>query len=164
MTEPDSSQGSGPSTQGEGPESPPTNRMVVAVLALLGLLVSLYMWAYAAGLTGPVICGMGDCEAVQSSEYARILGIPVAALGVVGYLGLLVVALAGLQPGARASSRIPGLLLVGGVLGVLFSAYLTYLEAFVIHAWCQWCVGSAIIMVLAFFASFPELKRLRGSS
>lgn len=149
----------------EVPEfSPPLNRMIIAILALLGLLVALYMWAYAAGLTGPVICGMGDCEAVQNSEYSRISGIPVALFGVLGYLAILAVAILGLQPGFQSSRAVPILLFGGGTVGLAFSAYLTYLEAYVIHAWCQWCVSSAIIMVLAFLAAIPELKRLGGSS
>ena len=149
----------------EGQEfSPPLNRMVLSILALLGLFVGLYMWAYAAGLTGPVLCSAGDCEAVQSSEFSRIVGVPVAAFGVVGYLALLVVALMGLQPGFQGSRLIPAFLLGGGVVGVVFSGYLTYLEAYVIHAWCQWCVSSAIIMVLAFLVSLPEVKRMRGSA
>jgi uncharacterized membrane protein len=152
----------------EAPESqdfsPPLNRMVLSILALLGLSVALYMWAYAAGLTGPVLCSVGDCEAVQNSEFSRIAGIPVAAFGVLGYLAMLAVALLGLQPGLQHTRLIPALLLVGGVVGVAFSAYLTYLEASVIHAWCQWCVSSAIIMVLAFLVSLPELRRMRGDS
>jgi uncharacterized membrane protein len=138
--------------------------MAVALLALVGLLVALYMLAYALGLTGPVICGVGDCEAVQSSPYSRVGPFPIAGFGVLGYLGLLALALLGLQPSYRASRLVPLGLLAGGVLGVAFSAYLTYLEAFVIHAWCQWCISSAIIMVLAFLASLPELRRLGGSS
>ena len=54
--------------------------------------------------------------------------------------------------------------MLGGVIGLGFSGYLTYLEAYVINAWCQWCVSSAVIMVLAFFACLPELRRLRGGS
>jgi uncharacterized membrane protein len=134
--------------------------MLVAVLALLGLLVSLYMLAYASGLTGPVICGVGDCEAVQNSAYSRVGPIPVAALGVVGYLTLLVVSVLGIQPGLQRSRLVALLLLAGGVLGLFFTLYLTYLEAFVIRAWCQWCISSAIIMVLAFVASLPEFRRL----
>lgn len=137
--------------------------MVVAILALLGGLVSLYMLAYALGLTGPVICGIGDCEAVQSSPYSRMGPIPVAAFGVVGYLVLMVVSLLGLQPASGGSRIVRWALLGGGVLGVAFSAYLTYLEAFVIHAWCQWCVSSAVIMVLAFLAIVPEFRRAGGS-
>lgn len=144
--------------------SPPLNRMVLAILGLLGFMVAVYMWAYAAGLTGPVLCSVGDCEAVQNSEYARIAGIPVAAFGVFGYLALLVTALGGLQPAFGRSRVIPALLLAGGMLGLLFSGYLTYLEAFVIYAWCQWCISSAVIMVLAFLASLPEIKRMGGSS
>jgi uncharacterized membrane protein len=86
--------------------------------------------------------------------------VPVAAFGVLGYLALIVVSFLGLQPALAGSRKVPLTLLVGGVLGVAFSAYLTYLEAFVIHAWCQWCVGSAIIMLLAFLACLPEVRRL----
>ena len=144
-----------------GPE-PFKNRMVLALLALLGFFIALYMLAYALGLTGSVICGLGDCERVQSSPYSRIGPVPVAGLGVAGYLSLLAVSFLGLQPRGQGSRAVSVLLLLGGVIGLLFSAYLTYLEAFVIGAWCQWCVGSAIIMVLAFLASLPELRRLRG--
>ena len=139
---------------------PPRNRMVVAILALLGLFIALYMLAYALGLTGPVICGIGNCEAVQSSSYARIGPLPVAALGVAGYMALMFVSFVGLQVGTARLRLVPVSLLVGGGLGLLFSGYLTYLEAFVIHAWCQWCVASAIIMLLICMAILPEFKRL----
>lgn len=143
---------------------PPLNRMVVALVALLGLLVALYMVAYAAGLTGPILCNVGHCETVQNSPFSRIGGIPVAVFGAVGYLALLVVGLLGLQPKFIGARWVSLSLLGGGVIGVGFSAYLTYLEAYVIHAWCQWCVSSAILAVLAFLFSFPEIKRMRGSS
>jgi uncharacterized membrane protein len=134
--------------------------MVVAILGLLGFLVSLYMMAYAVGLVGSVICTLGDCERVQNSPYSTIGPIPVAAFGTVGFLALIVVSLMGLQPSWARSRFVPLALLGGGIIGVLFSAYLTYLEAFVIHAWCQWCVSTAIIMVLAFLASLPEARRI----
>jgi uncharacterized membrane protein len=137
--------------------------MVVALLALLGLLVSLYMLAYSLGFMGSVMCGLGDCATVQNSRYSWIGPIPVSGLGVAGYLTLLLVAILGIQPSAVGNRWVPAALLVGGVAGVGFSAYLTYLEAFVIHAWCQWCVTSAIIMLLAFLASLPEISRLGGN-
>ena len=118
------------------------------------------MLAYALGWTGPVICGVGNCEAVQSSPYARLGPVPVAALGVLGYLLLMAVSFMGLQPASEGSRFVPVALLVGSVLGVAFSAYLTYLEAFVIHAWCQWCVSSAIVMALCFLVTLPELRRM----
>ena len=139
---------------------PPANRMALALLGLVGFLISLYMLAYALGWTGPVICGIGDCEQVQSSPYSRIGAIPVAAFGVAGYLILMVLSFLGLNPGPGRSRTVPLLLFAGGVVGLVFSAYLTYLEAFVIRAWCQWCVASALIMVLVFFVSLPELRRI----
>jgi uncharacterized membrane protein len=138
--------------------------MAVAILALVGVLIAAYMVAYAFGWTGPVMCGIGDCEAVQNSPYARIGTIPVALVGLVGYVLMMVVSLAGLQPTRMTSTSISVLLVLGGLLGLAFTGYLTYLEAFVIHAWCQWCVGSAIVMVLAFLAILPEFRRLGGST
>jgi len=145
------------------PFLPPRNRMALAILALVGFLVALYMLAYALGFTGSVICGVGNCEAVQNSPYAWIGSFPVAGFGTLGYLALLILSFLGLQPGSRRSRLIPAGLFFGGIMGVGVSAYLTYLEAFVIHAWCQWCVASAIIMVLAFMASLPELRRMGES-
>lgn len=163
MTDP-ASEGPGAKPDSAIPFTPPLNRMVVAILSLLGLMIALYMLAYAMGLTGPVICGIGECEKVQSSPYSRIGPIPVAAFGVVGYLVLIITCFLGLQPSSRGSRLIPLILLGGGTAGLLFSGYLTYLEGFVIHAWCQWCVGSAIIMALAFLAILPEIRNLGDSS
>ena len=139
------------------------NRMVVAVLALIGFFDALYLWAHNAGLTGPIVCGVGDCETVQSSIYAKIGGVPVSAIGVLGYIALLVLCLVGVQPKHRGSRLIGGLLLGGATLGIGFSGWLTYLEAAVIHAWCQYCVGSAIIMTVIFCFTLPEIGRLRAS-
>lgn len=134
--------------------------MAVALLSLVGLLVSLYLLAHSLGLTGPIVCGVGDCATVQSSEYAWIGPMPVSGIGVAGYAGLLVVALAGLRPGLHESRVISLILLTGAGGGVLFSGYLTYLEAAVIHAWCAWCVSSAVLITLAFLATIPEITRL----
>lgn len=145
------------------PAGPPINRMVVAVLSLVGFFVALYLWAHNAGLTGPIVCGVGDCATVQSSEYAWVGPVPVSAVGVLGYLVLTGLSFLGLQPGHRDSRVIAGLLLGGSVFGVGFSAYLTYLEAAVINAWCQYCVASAIIITLVLLAALPEAARLRPS-
>jgi uncharacterized membrane protein len=146
----------------EVPE-PPMNRMVVSVLALVGFFDALYLWAHNAGLTGPIVCGVGDCETVQSSIYAKIGAVPVSAIGVAGYAALFALSIVGVQPGHRASKVVGGLLLAGATLGVAFSGWLTYLEARVIHAWCQYCVGSAIVMTILFFATLPEVGRLKRS-
>ena len=142
---------------------PPLGRMVVAVLALVGLFVSFYLLAYHLGWLGQVICGVGDCATVQASRWAYVGPVPVPVFGVLGYLVLLVTALVGLQPGFRASRTVAVVLLGGATAGFLFSLWLTYLEAFVIHAWCQWCVVSAVCMTLIFFATLPEIRLLGGS-
>ena len=86
--------------------------------------------------------GSGGCETVQSSSYATIFGVPVAVVGLVGYSGLLFSASLRGEVGVYL-----GLLV--SLVGTLFSAYLTYLELFVIHAICEWCVASAAVMVAA---------------
>ncbi len=124
--------------------------MIAATLALVGLFVALYLWLWKIGVLGVLACGDGGCETVQLSAYADLFGIPVALYGVVGYLALLSVGLAGVQ-GPLATRRGPttALVLLAGV-GVAFSGYLTYLEAAVIHAWCRWCVVSAAIVTAIF--------------
>jgi len=138
--------------------------MVVALLALLGVLVATYLFAHSMGLTGPLVCGVGDCNTVQASIYAKVAGIPVSGIGLAGYVVLLGLALAGLQPNHVANRAIAGLLAVGSGFGFAFSAYLTYLEAAVINAWCQWCVVSAILMTGIFVACLPEWRRMLGAA
>jgi uncharacterized membrane protein len=138
------------------------HRMVVAVLALLGLLMSIYLTLYHYGLTGPLICGGADtCERVQASRYAVFLGLPVALIGAGGYLALLVVSLAGLQGRYAEGPRTTRLLALLSGAGVLFSAYLTWLELFRIHAVCRWCVVSAGVITVIFVASLLGLKEER---
>lgn len=143
--------------------APPMNRMIVAVLSLVGLFVALYLFAHNLGLTGPITCGVGDCATVQASQWAKIGPIPVSSIGVLGYIALFVLSFMGIQPGRRDSAMIGGLLLAGSAGGAAFSGWLTYLEAFVINAWCQYCVISAILITLIFLASLPEIGRLRAS-
>ena len=121
--------------------------MGAAALSLIGVFVAAYLYLYKLGLIGSVMCGTGGCETVQFSAWSRFLGIEVSLIGLVGYAGLLALSLAALQ-GPLAGNRWPARLLAvlsGG--GVAFAIYLTYLELFVIHAICRWCVGSAAIIV-----------------
>lgn len=136
----------------------PRARMAIAVLSLIGLIVAGYLSLHRMGYIGSLQCAIGGCEVVQSSRYAVFLGIPVAYLGLVAYAGLLVVSLLGVQPGRERARWISLALLAGSAVGVLFSAYLTYLEAFVIHAWCQWCVISAVIVTVIFVISVIEAR------
>jgi uncharacterized membrane protein len=135
--------------------------MVVAVLALVGLFIALYLLAYSVGLV-PLVCGISQCETVQMSQWAKVIpgrAIPVPALGVLGYASILTLAMLGIQP-ARAGSRGIGLLMLAlATGGFAYSGFLTYLEANVINAWCVWCITSAVLMTLIFLLSLPELRR-----
>ena len=129
-------------------------RLVLGALAVAGLLISAYLsWVHYAGVAPVCVGGSGGCETVQTSSYATILGVPVAALGLVGYSGLLLSAL--LRGGAGAYL---GLLVA--LVGTFFSAYLTYLELFVIHAICEWCVASATVIVAALVCAAARTWRL----
>lgn len=139
------------------------NRMVIAVLSLAGFFVAFYMLAFSLGWTGPIICGLGECATVQASRWARIGPLPVSALGVGGYLTLFAVSMVGIQPGRASPRTVSVVLLTLSSIALVFSGWLTYLEAFVIQAWCQWCVISAILATLIFLAALPERKRLRGT-
>jgi uncharacterized membrane protein len=142
-------------------ESPPLTRMAIALLALAGLLISSYLTMYKVGLLGEIQCTIGGCEKVQTSRWATFLGLPVSAWGLGAYVTLLVIAMLGIQPRwMRARWVALALFGLSGV-GVVFSAWLTYLEAFVIHAWCQWCLISAVLVTLIFLLSLPGLRQAR---
>jgi len=138
-----------------------TLRMGSALLALVGVLVSTYLYLYKLGLLGAIACGTGGCETVQLSEYSRFLGIEVPLIGLLGYLAILGVALAGIQP-KWESARWPAQALLGLTTGgVAFTVYLTWIELFVLHAICRWCVGSAVIIVLLFVLALLDIRRHR---
>jgi uncharacterized membrane protein len=121
-------------------------RMGAALMSLFGLFVSAYLYLYKIGRIGTLACGTGGCETVQQSTWSRFLGVEVALIGLIGYGLLFVVALASLQASSPRDwpARALTWLAAGGVL---FTIYLTYIELFVIHAICRWCVGSAVIIV-----------------
>jgi uncharacterized membrane protein len=124
--------------------------MLMALIALIGVFVSLYLTLYKLGYIGTLACGTGGCETVQLSKWGDFLGVPVAGWGVVYYVLVLALAIAGVQERFAGSRRLTMVLVVVTGWGLLFTAWLTYLELFVIHAICRWCVGSATMTVLLF--------------
>lgn len=134
-------------------------RMSAAMLSLLGLFVSAYLYLYKIGRIGNLACGAGGCETVQQSPWSRFAGIEVSLIGMAGYAGLLLVSLVALQPGPSTRRWPSSVLLLLSGLGVAFTAYLTYLELFVIHAVCRWCVGSAVIIVAILLLALLDLRR-----
>ena len=117
-------------------------RRLSAGVAIAGIGVATYITIADAGGGAPqCLAGGHGCATVAESHYSHIAGINVAVFGIVGYVLLLAAAA---TPGDLG--RFGGLM--GSLIGFGFSAYLTYLELFVIDAICQWCVGSAVLMTL----------------
>lgn len=135
--------------------------MLVALLALAGLFLSLYLTLFKLGYIGHLACATGSCERVQTSQWSMLLGVPVAAWGVAFYLAVLSVAVAGTLQSLADSPIISRLLMAMTVVGALFSAYLTGLELFVIHATCRYCVTSACIVTAMLVLSVAELRGAR---
>ena len=134
-------------------------RMGAALMSLVGVFVSAYLYLYKIGRIGTLACGTGGCETVQTSVWSRFLGVEVALIGLVGYALVFGVALLALRP-ALIRERWPAALLAALAWGgVLFTLYLTYLELFVIHAICRWCVGSAAIIVTILILALLALRQ-----
>jgi uncharacterized membrane protein len=128
-------------------------RIATAVLALAGAAVAGYLtWVHYAGLEPFCVGGGGGCERVQSSEYAQLGGVPVAVIGLAGYLAILATLALPDELGRAAGALL-------ALTGAAFSAYLTYVEIVEIQAICQWCVVSAIIMTALAVVAVVRLLR-----
>lgn len=151
---------------GDAAPAPPLSRMVLVVLALVGVFVAGYLTLHRFGFIGTLQCSIvGGCETVQASAYAFFpprtvvsWGVSVALIGLIGYLVLFGLGLLGLQPAYVRSRTVARLLVALSGGGLLFSLWLTYVEAAVLRAWCQWCVVSAILIGLVFLFSLPGLR------
>jgi uncharacterized membrane protein len=127
-------------------------RIAIGILSVIGIGIGTYLtYTHYAKLN--VLClSSGGCETVQHSRWSKLDGIPVATLGLAGYIGIFISIWIRGELGRAIGF---GLALVG----FLFSMYLTYREAFTIHAYCQWCLGSAAIMtVLAILTTIRMLR------
>ena len=138
-----------------------TRRMLTALVALVGRFVELYLWLYNAGVIGALACGAGSCETVQLSKWATLLNLPVAAWGVAFYAVVCVVAIALVQERWEGSRKLSLALLLLTTWGLLFSLWLTYLELFVIHAICRWCVVSAVIATVLWALAVADWRAVR---
>lgn len=144
------------------PGLPAGTRVLIPILSLLGIGVAFYL-TYVETQNVAAVCGpVGDCNAVQSSPFAKLFGVlPVGLLGLLGYLAIVVAWFVARTRGGL--SRVAALLMFGMALfGVLFTLYLTYLELFIIHAVCIWCLSSAVIMALVLILTVgPALEALQ---
>jgi uncharacterized membrane protein len=120
------------------------------VIALIGLGIAAYLtYVHYAGLH-PLCLASGGCEKVQSSHWSKLAGIPVATIGLVGYAAILALLFVPGEIGLAGTALV-------ALVGFGFSAYLTWVELARIHAVCQWCVASAILMTLLAVLSVVRL-------
>ena len=135
-----------------------TKRTIVAALALAGIFVALYLLLYKIGIVGNLSCSIGSCETVNTSKWSRFLGLPVAAWGLLFYIDVFAISLIGTFPRFEDERVISIVLVAEAAVGVLFSAWLTYLELAVIQAICIWCVTSAVIVTLILVVSAADMR------
>jgi uncharacterized membrane protein len=125
------------------------------VLTAIGLCLAAYLtYLHYSGTTPPCSIKGNPCSQVQKSRYSEFVGIPVALIGLLGYIAILGSLLA---PEDERTRFVTTVLTVGG-FG--FSAYLTYRELFTLHKICEWCVSSALLMTVIMCLSI--WRYLRG--
>ncbi len=131
-----------------------TLRRTLIALTVLGIGVASYLtYIHYAGIKP--LCGRngGGCEIVQTSQYSKLAGVPVALIGLLGYIAIL----ASLLVRQSENTRLATAALT--VLGFGFSAYLTYRELFTIHHICEYCVSSAVIVTVLMCLSIWSFLR-----
>jgi uncharacterized membrane protein len=117
-------------------------RITLIVLTVVGLCIASYLTYIHYEDIKPVCTAGASCIKVQSSVYAKLAGVPVALIGLLGYIGIL----GSLLVRESENSRLATMAFT--LVGFGFSAYLTYRELFSIHAICEWCASSAVIMTV----------------
>ena len=129
---------------------------IMLALTLLGVLIAGYLtWSHYN--EGSALCAKGGgCDIVRASRYSEVAGVPVAWFGLLGYILISSVLL--LETRSQTFKENADLGLFGlTMIGFVYSAYLTYLELFVIFAVCPYCVASAVVMTLLFSLSVTRL-------
>ena len=128
-------------------------RIAMIVLTLIGVCIASYVtYVHYAGIK-PACTAGESCTKVQTSIYSELAGVPVALMGLIGYIAILATLLAP----ETETTRLATLALTVGGFG--FSAYLTYRELFSIRAICEWCVTSAIVMTILMLLSVWRFLR-----
>jgi vitamin-K-epoxide reductase (warfarin-sensitive) len=126
--------------------------MVIALMAVLGIVVSSVSLDHHFRKSKTSYCDFGqsfNCDIVNRSEYSTIAGVPVAVIGILGYIALLAFATF-----YREKAETPGILLAASLVGLAFALYLTYVEKFILGVWCILCLTSlAAILTIAVLSS-----------
>lgn len=130
--------------------------LTVALLAVFGVAVSSISLYHHFGTSKTSFCDLGqsfNCDVVNRSSYSTVAGLPVAVIGIVGYL--LVLMLATLY---RQKAETPVMLLIASLAGLSFALYLTYVEARILFAWCILCLSSLAVIFAITALSAVVLK------
>lgn len=131
--------------------------IVSLVLALVGASIAAYL-TYVHYNIDALVCAGGGCEIVQTSKYSEIMGIPVAVFGLAMFLGVAALIVVRERMADYAYLANAGII-VALVAALIYYAYLTYLEARVIYAWCEWCVASSIVTLTLFLIEASRMWR-----
>jgi uncharacterized membrane protein len=133
-------------------------RMACSIFALLGMLIAFYILLYDLGRSS-LVCPISGCDVVQASPYSKWFGLPVAGFGFGFFLCLFALSIHSIFSNLFFGFRVPDLLRLSAAPGLVFYAYFSYLEAFVIHAWCFWCVTSSLMLVGFFVCALLEGRK-----
>jgi uncharacterized membrane protein len=126
-------------------------RIAVLVLAAIGAAIASYL-LYERWSGGAPICATGGCETVQESKYSKIAGVPVALLGLLAYLTIFATGLLRSEVARAIGAAV-------AVSGFAFALYLVYVQDQKIHAWCQWCLASDVVIGLLAVVTTVRLLR-----
>lgn len=136
----------------------------MALVSLLGLFLGTYLTLYKFGIIGALACNVSSCEQVQSSRWSVFLGLPVATWGLGFYLTMFALSMAGMQERFEDSRSLSLAMLGMASVGLAFTAWLNYLEAFVMNMWCEWCIVSAIMVVVLFVLAVMDWRDVSRSA
>jgi vitamin-K-epoxide reductase (warfarin-sensitive) len=135
---------------------------LIAILAVVGIAVSSVSLQHHYAKSKTSYCDFGEsfnCDLVNRSQYSSVAGIPVALIGIAGYATLL-----GLATLYRDKAETPGMLLLASAIGLAFALYLTYVEGFVLQAWCILCLTSmTTIFLITVLSALLLTQSMRNS-
>ena len=121
-------------------------KSISLLLALLGLFDSLYLLYEYTSPSRPMLCFTGGCDAVRASAFSHLWGVPMPVFGVAGYLVITLLIIGESLTPAPLALEVRYALAGATGFGFLYSIFLEYLQGFVIHAFCTWCVTSGLVM------------------
>jgi protein-disulfide isomerase/rhodanese-related sulfurtransferase/uncharacterized membrane protein len=134
-------------------------KLILLSLSLLGVFDAGFLWWMYASPSRPMVCTGNGCDVVRASSYAHLWGIPTPAYGVAMYCALALLIFVGPLSDKRWARRLTyGIAVISGA-GFLVSLFLSGIEAFVLHHWCEWCVASAVTVTIMFALALMEVLR-----